>query len=258
MLTHQRFPATRPIAGFNRIIALEGSGNSTYHGMVVQLNKRFSQNFQFQTSYTLGKVIDDRPEPLILDPGGPTEADLLSDPSNPRADRGPAGVDARHRFVVSGVWELNYAKRLAGPAKAIFGGWELSGILAVQAGLPYSGLVNFDLNNDGNPFSDRTPSQPRNTFRLPTTVSLDPRVTRNVRSTEDMRLQFIWEAFNVFNHANITEVRTTQFSRSPSAAVCGVAGVPCLVLQDTGASAFGTPLATSGPRIIQLAAKFIF
>lgn len=254
VLTHQRFPATRPIAGFSRIIALEASGNSTYHGMVVQLNKRFSQNFQFQASYTLGKVVDDRPAPLILEPGGAAEASLLSDPSNPRADRGPAGEDARHRFVVSGVWELNYAKRLASPAKAIFGGWQLSGILAVQAGLPYSGLVNFDLNNDGNPFSDRTPGQPRNAFRLPTTVSLDPRVTRNVRITEGVRLQFICEAFNIFNHANSIAVRDTQFSRSTSPAQCGIAGTPCLVPQTN----FGTSTATSGPRTLQLALKLQF
>ncbi len=254
VLTHQRFPATRPIPGFNRIIALEAAGNSTYHGMIVQLNKRFSQNFQFQASYTLSKVIDDRPGPIILDPGGPAEADLLSDPSNPRADRGPGALDARHRFVATGVWELNYAQSLAGPAKAVLGGWELSGVLAVQAGLAYSGLVNFDLNNDGNPFSDRTPGQPRNTFRLPTTVSLDPRLTRNVRITEGMRLQFIGEAFNVFNHANITEVRATQFSRSTSIAQCGIAGTPCLLPQ----SNFGAPTATLGPRILQLALKLQF
>ena len=41
--------------------------------------------------------------------------------------------------------------------------------------------------------------------------------------------------------------RTTQFSRYTSAAVCGIAGTPCLVPQNIGATAFGTPTATSGP-----------
>jgi len=118
--------------------------------------------------------------------------------------------------------------------------------------------VNFDLNNDGNSATDRTPGLGRNTFYLPRTVSLEPRVTRNVHLTERARLQFIWEAFNVFNHANISGVRTTQFSRSTSAAVCGIAGTPCLVPQDIGATAFGTPTATSGPRIMQLALKLLF
>ncbi len=263
VLTHQRFPGlqgfpTRPIPGFNRVIALEGSGNSTYHGLVAQVKKRFSQNLEFQASYTLGKVLDDRPDPLIFNPGDRAEASLLSDPSNPRADRSPGALDARHRIVASGVWELDYAKRLHGLAKAILGGWIFSGIVSVQSGLPYSGLVNFDLNNDGNPFSDRTPGQSRNTFRLPTTVSLDPRITRNVSIKEGIQLQFIWEAFNVFNQSNVTGVRTTQYSRSISIAVCGIAGTPCLVPQDSATTAFGISNETLGPRIMQLAVKLVF
>ena len=244
--------------GFDRIIALESNASSSYHGLAMQVNKRLLHNFQFLAAYTLGKVIDDRPEPFALNPGTNAEALLLSDPSNPRADRGPGALDARHRFVLSGIWDLNYADRLRGVAKVTLGGWELSGILTVQSGFPHDGLVSFDLNNDGNPFSDRTPGQSRNTFRLPVTVSLDPRVTRNVRIAERVRLQLVWEAFNVFNRANISGVRTTQYSRSSSITVCGIAGTPCLVPQNTGATAFGTPAATSGPRIMQLAIKLVF
>lgn len=258
MLTYQRFTLARPIVGFDRILVLDSNASSNYHGLAVQLNKRLSHNFQFVASYTLGKVMDDRPESQVFNPGGGAEANLLSDPHNPRADRGPGVVDARHRFVLSGVWELNYANRLRAIPKAILSGWEFSGILAVQSGLPYSGLVNFDLNNDGNPFTDRTPGQPRNTFYLPTTVSLDPRVTRNIRFTERVQLKLICEAFNVLNRANSTDARTTQFSRSTSSAVCGIAGTPCLVPQNTGSTAFGTPTATPGPRILQFALKLLF
>ena len=77
-------------------------------------------------------------------------------------------------------------------------------------------------------------------------------------SVPHVRLQFIGEAFNALNHSNISGVRTTQFSRSTAATVCGIAGTPCLVPQNIGASAFGTPTATSGPRIMQLAVKFLF
>ncbi len=77
--------------------------------------------------------------------------------------------------------------------------------------------MNFDLNNDGNSATDRTPGLGRDTLYLPTTVSLDPRVTRNLQFTERVRLQFIGEAFNALNHGNISGVRTTQFSRSTSA-----------------------------------------
>jgi len=256
-LTFPRFTLPRPIAGFDRILLLESNANSIYHGLAVQLKKRFSEDFQFLASYTFSKVIDDVPEPIPLNvPQG--DSRLLSDGSNPRVDRAPSVSDQRHRFVLSGLWQLNYATGLSAPAKAILSGWELSAILTAQSGLPYSGLVNFDLNNDGNSATDRTPELGRNTFSLPTTVSLDPRVTRNVQLTERIRGQFIWEAFNVFNHANISGVRTTQFSRSTSGAVCGIAGTPCLVPQGFGATAFGTPTAASDPRVMQLAVKFLF
>jgi outer membrane receptor protein involved in Fe transport len=258
VLGFSRFAQPRPIAGFDRILALESAGNSLYHGLAVQLIKRFSYNFQFSASYTLGKVTDDRPEALIFNPGGGADAFLLSDPFNARADRGPAVVDARHRFVASGVWELNYARSLRGVAKAVLGGWDISAILEAQSGLPYSGLVNFDLNSDGNAFSDRTPGQPRNIFRVLSLISLNPRVTRNVRLHENARLQLIAEAFNVFNRANVTEVRTTQYSRSNSPGACGIAGTPCLVPLTSGLTAFGAANATSGPRIAQLSVKLVF
>jgi len=263
LLSYQRFPGptgspTRPIDSFGRIFTMESNANSNYQGLAVQLNKRFSHNLRFLAAYTLAKVIDDRPGPFAFNPGSSVEAFLLTDPFHARADRAAGDLDARHRFVLHGIWDLNYAHALRGPAKAILGGWEFSWILAAQSGLPYSGLVNFDLNNDGNAFSDRTPSQPRNAFRLPTTVSFDPRLTRNLALTERVHLQVVWEAFNAFNRADITGVRTTQFSRSTSAAVCGIAGTPCLVPQDTGSTAFGTPTGTLGPRIMQFALKLLF
>lgn len=257
MLTFPHFTLPRPIAGFDRILLLESNANSIYHGLALQLKRRFSYEFQCLASYTFSKVIDDVPDTVPVNvPQGDNR--LLSDGSNPRVDRAPSVSDQRHRFVLSGVWQLNYAKRLRPASRAILAGWELSEILTAQSGLPYSGLVNFDLNNDGNSATDRTPGLGRNTFYLPTTVSLDPRVTRNLHFTEHVRLQLIWEAFNVLNHSNISGVRTTQFSRSTSAAVCGIAGTPCLVPQNIGAAAFGTPTATSGPRIMQLAAKLLF
>ena len=123
------------------------------------------------------------------------------------------------------------------------------------SGLTYSGLVSFDLNNDGNNNNDRVPGLGRNTFRLPRSISLDPRVTKNLPISENVRLQFTAEAFNIFNRGNIIAVRTTQFS----VITCGTPPVPCILSpQNRGLSAFGTPTATSGPRIVQLALKFSF
>lgn len=257
VLTYQQFTLPRPIVGFDRIWLFESAASSTYHGLVLQANRRLANNFQFLASYTLGKVIDDVPDHFTVNPGF-DDFGQISDSSNPRADRGPGANDQRHRFVLSGIWRLDYAQNLSRVAKAILGGWEMSGIFAAQSGHPYSGLVNSDLNKDGNAANDRTPGLGRDTFYLPSTVSSDPRVTRNVQLTERLKLQLTWEAFNVVNHTNVTGVRTTQFSLSTTPGVCAIAGVTCLVPQNSGLSAFGTPTATSGPRIIQLYAKLVF
>jgi hypothetical protein len=168
-------------------------------------------------------------------------------------------TDQRQRFVFSGIWDIDYTRRLSGMARAALDGWQVGGILTAQSGQPYSGLINFDLNNDGNLASDRTPGLGRNTFTLPTTASFDTRLTRIVPLRSDRAtLQLSCEAFDLFNRANVISVRTQQYAVSGNVAVCGP-GVPqCLTPLVKGLSAFGTPTATSGPRILQLAVRFVF
>src|SRR5262249_15652647 len=115
-------------------------------------------------------------------------------------------------------------------------------------GYPYSAFVGADLNNDGNRFTDRVPGVGRNTFRGPKFVSFDPRLTREIRLHERARLQLIAEGFNIFNRANFTAINTTFYSLTGSGATAQLVKNPT----------FGKPTTTFDPRIIQLAAKFIF
>ncbi len=256
-LSYRAFQEGRPIPGFDRILAFHSDANSIYHGLTIQVNKRFSSNFQTLASYTLSKVIDNNPNVYALNPG-PDASGLVQDPTDPRSDRGPGSNDQRHRFTLGTVWTLKYGNSLPKVPRAVLRGWELSGILTAQSGQPYSGLINFDLNNDGVFATDRTPGLGRNTFYMPASVSLDPRLTRNINIGERAKLQIIWEAFNILNHANITFVNNIQYSVSGSPSECGIAPSPCLVPQNQGFSAFGTPFFSSGARIMQLAVKVTF
>ena len=220
------------------------------------MNKRFSRNFQALASYTLSKVIDNNPNVYALNPG-PDASALVQDPTDPRSDRGPGSNDQRHRFTLAAVWTPNYGNSLPTVARAVLRGWELSGILTAQSGQPYSGLINFDLNNDGVFATDRTPGLGRNSYYMPASVSLDPRLTRNISIGERAKLQIIWESFNVLNHSNITGVNDAQYTVSGFSSDCGIAPSPCLVPQNQGL-AFGTPIFSSGPRIMQLAVKVTF
>lgn len=253
----------RPISGFARIAEFQSSANSVYNGLTVQINKRIAHNYQFLASYTFGKVIDDNPDATSVVPFSSDDAKMVEDPLNIRNDRGPGVNDQRHRFVVSGIWDLDsYAHSFSNGWRYLIGGWELSGILTAQTGQPYSALVNSDLNNDSNSRTDRTPGVGRDTFYLPNFVSLDPRITKNLPITERVKAQLILEAYNSLNTTNFTSVSTTQFSVSKSTTTC--AGTPdpnlCLVNPRTP---FQAPLSTQlnfspGSRIVQLSAKISF
>lgn len=252
----------RPIVGFSRILQFEGTSNSIYHGLILQLSKRMSRGFQFSSAYTFGKVIDDNPDATAVVPGTFDDSKMVQFPTDLRADRAAGQNDQRHRLVVSGIWDLDtYARNLSGVSRLVAGGWEFSGIFTIQSGQPYTGLVSGDINVTGNTRTARFPGLGRNTFYLPKNLSFDPRVTKNLRFNEHARFQLILEAFNVFNRNNVFAVNTTQYSiANPNAdsnpIVCNRQR-PCLVRSTT----FGQPTSPVNiltPRILQLGAKFIF
>jgi len=275
VLTFNKLTGSRPFTGFGRIFEFESNANSTYHGMILQVNRRFTHNFGMFGSYTWSHVIDDTPDATAVVPGT-DDAKMAYDPNNIRLDRGNGSNDVRHRFILSGVWELNYAQGIHNRVlKTLAEGWQLTGILNAQSGEPYTALVNSDLNNDGNSRNERAPGFGRNTFNMPAIIALDPRVSRTIRFTERARLQLIAEAFNVLNHQNVTGVRTTFFAVGNTvtppgnpASSCPVGvPIPCLLPQTVtavGINAFGVPSSANVNgqgnvgRVLQLAAKISF
>lgn len=194
---------TRPVTGFGRISQFEGSADSIYNALALTIKKRFSRNFSVDASYTWSKVLDNTPDQTSVVVGGGDDAKqaqqslLLSD------DRGVGGSDIPHRFVLNGVWALDYAKGLNGPARFFLHGWELSGIVQISSNLPLNEVLGVDLNNDGNNRTDRSPTVGRNTIRGDRIETVDFRVTKSFGFKEDkVRVQLIGELFNAFNHLN--------------------------------------------------------
>jgi Carboxypeptidase regulatory-like domain len=247
---------TRPIGRigdlFGRISQFESNANSGYNALILQVNKRFAQHYQFLFSYTFSKVIDDAPDATsVVTANAGDDAKqaqyslLLSD------ERGPGNANVPHRVVVSGLWDLDYFKNLHGPARVIVGGWELGGIFQASGNLPYSARLaaNIDLNNDGNRNSDRAPGFGRNSFYTGHFVSFDFRTTKTFYFTERRRLQFIAEFFNLFNRVNISSFNGQMFNVTAANA----SGASLTKRVD-----FGNPRGAFDPRIGQLALKLIF
>lgn len=242
----------RPFANFTRILQFQSSASSEYNGVTVDIQKRFSNNWQMRLAYTHSKVRDDKPDATAVVPGT-DDAKFAQDPLNLHGDWAPGDNDVPNRVVLSGVWSLDsYSQHMGGVSRAIFGGWTISGIASWQTGQPYSPLASTDLNNDGNARNDRAPGFARNSFRLPSQFSVDPRVTKEIGLFSGARIQLIAEAFNLFNRSNVNGVRTTY------EAVTNTAGVPTKLTIQDATNPFGSPTLSFGPRILQFAAKVTF
>lgn len=224
---------------FASIINYENVINSTYHAFQLTLNKRFSQGFTVLASYNFSKSIDG----MSIDVDGFNGQDTL----NLRADKALSDYDVRHRTVASFLWEIPGPR--AGLARAILGGWQANGILVAQAGRPFTVISGQDraLSGTGTQRPDLAgdpkldPGRPRaalmamyfdpSKFALPPlgaygnagrnllvgpgNWNLDFALFRRFRLREGCQLQFRWEMFNAFNHANLNNPRSNIGAARP-------------------------------------------
>ncbi|MEQ1949068.1 MAG: carboxypeptidase regulatory-like domain-containing protein [Bryobacteraceae bacterium] len=248
-VTFARRPSGRPNANFGRISLFDSGAASIYHSGFIQVNKRLAQNFQLMASYTLAKVIDTKPDATSV-VVGTDDAKNAQDTLNPDGERGRGNADIRHRFIFSGVWDINYAKRVkSAMLRNIIGGYQLSVVSTLQSGRPYTATVGSDPNNDGNISTDRPFALGRNTFEGAGLAQVDMRFTRDIALyKERVALRLMFEAFNLTNRVNFNNYNLSQYSFSASA------------FRFTPNASFFTPTSTSpnDPRILQLGAKITF
>src|SRR6185436_1924310 len=81
------------------------------------------------------------------------------------------------------------------------------------SGKPFSGTVNGTSLNAQ--FGDTFfPLAGRNSFRLPSLINLDVRLSKRFKFRETMSLEFLAEAFNVANRTHVFSVNSTLYNRS--------------------------------------------
>jgi hypothetical protein len=183
----------------------------------------------------------------------------LLDNSRPELDRGRSDFDVDHRLVGSFVYNLPFGKgeKIAGDASglknALVGGWQVNGIATFQKGFPITitaadagglndsfGTNRADIIGDPYPdgfnksidawFNTSAFAQPapgsfgsvgRNTLRGPGINNLDLALFKNFDLARGSRIQFRFESFNTFNHAQfnapIVNVADNRFGRITSA-----------------------------------------
>jgi hypothetical protein len=179
-------PAASP-----NVSLFRSDNRSSYNGLAVQLQHRFSNRFELTANYVLshattwGAVVGEL-------------FDYVNGVSNPLnafgpGDHGPSGEDIRHRFVLIGTLQLPWR-------------FEVSTLSQFESARPFTIATPADIDNDGFSGNDRAVVNGVQTsldqFRGTPFYQVDLRVSRNISLGERIQLRPFAELFNLLNRQN--------------------------------------------------------
>ena len=244
----------------------EGSfGNSNYNSLQASL-RHSGHGLDLMLAYTYSKSIDQ----------ASSISDVV-DPFNYARTRALSAWDLTHNLVATYSYQFPF-ERFTSRMRPLTRGWQISGITRISSGFPVTissdvdtslqgsspnGVNNHlidlpdytpgNLNLNGNPrnglsyfntdlFTSAALGTPgsasRRTIHGPGMLNFDISLMKSFKISETKNLQFRWETFNSFNHA--------QFFG------------PSSVAGDFDSSLFGQVVKAAPPRLMQLALKFTF
>lgn len=219
----------RPAPGLGAISLYQTVASSRYDGLQAQVRGRYKLLSGFQANYTFSKSTDDASDMF----------DLAGAPALPQnsftfaGERSPSNFDVRHRVAYDYIIDLSDWGRRTSFTHAVFNGLEVAGTGIFETGQPFTVNSINDVNLDGN-LTDRLNSTagivvtgdraqplrltvdpatllapigqdgtvPRNSFRAGNVWVTNVAVIKAFRVSEQTKLVFRTEAFNLFNRAN--------------------------------------------------------
>ncbi|MBM3757436.1 MAG: TonB-dependent receptor [Acidobacteria bacterium] len=220
--TNAHYTANRVDPRFQRIVQVENGGNSYYHALALQLNKRMANGLMGSVAYTWSHAID------TANQGGGNNAlffDSIRSTFNGdySADKGSSSLDQRHRIVITSLWAPQYGLKSSNQmVKWVAANWQFSQITTLAsgqpntatirvAGAPYAGAAfNTTLNGLGGSF--RVPWLPFSTLPLDAIYRTDLRITKILPFSERITGMFNFEAFNISNSQYNTGEFTEAFN----------------------------------------------
>jgi hypothetical protein len=128
--------------GYHNLVIYQNGENSHYNSLQIELRSHLRMGLDLHAAYTYAKAID--PTAANGDGG---DLDAITNPyAGWRFDQGPGALDRTHVAFANFVYDLpifrNSSNRFA---KDVIGGWQLSGIVTMESGLPlnigYSGTT---------------------------------------------------------------------------------------------------------------------
>ncbi len=123
----------RPYRGYRAITIVQPRYNSSYHSMQVSAQHRFSGASQVNLSYTWAKNLTDNQNDRSAAP---------QDSFNISLDKGRAALDRRHILSINYIYELPFFAKQEGFIGKVLGGWQASGIVTYNTGLPFTATTS--------------------------------------------------------------------------------------------------------------------
>jgi len=128
----------QPASLYNSVSLAQNGGNMTYHAMELEMSRKFSSGFYFQSNFIWSKTLLD-----VLD-GAQENGRTPTDSYNRSLDKGRADSAEPIIFSMSAVYDLPFGrgKRFAnlpsgkafGVLNQIIGNWKVSGLFLASAG----------------------------------------------------------------------------------------------------------------------------
>lgn len=153
LLARPRIIPAFAAAGFtNNIVQFSPFGSSIYHGLAMQLNRRFTNGLQFQAAYTFSKAIDNSTADFftsVITPRRPQDFQNVAD------DRSNSALDHRHRISIAAVYDVPWFKNSSWFLKNIVGNFQVSPVWIFETGEWGDVQSTIDSNLNGDSAGDR-------------------------------------------------------------------------------------------------------
>jgi outer membrane receptor protein involved in Fe transport len=142
----------RPDPRFSTNSIVANDASSWYHGLQVQWTKATSHGLWFDATYTWSKGIDDTSEATVVGAGD-------SNALGPDKDfgRGLSRFHTPHRFTFNGTWRLPLLRDRTDWVGDVFGGWQVSAIVKIAHGTPFTVVDTGTGDIDWDGFSENRP-----------------------------------------------------------------------------------------------------
>ncbi|HEY2545498.1 MAG TPA: hypothetical protein VGI46_05495, partial [Candidatus Acidoferrum sp.] len=145
---------TLAFPGFSGIRLSTNEVNAHYNALQVSINGQVTRDLNLQADYTLSRSID----PTTGGDNGD-----LANVTNPylgwRYDIGPSQFDRTNIFLTSFVYDLPFLRTSTNRfVKSVVAGWEVSGIVTIESGLPLNLSLSGNQSSNGLPNSSNRPN----------------------------------------------------------------------------------------------------